>query len=194
MSLQRWDLESKLIKEELGKQMPNIKNIQQVEELTDKLGRAKAVYITEYLGLNVEDITALRREFHANDVEFKVTKNTLLKLAAKNNELEGLDDYFSGSTAIALSYEDPTSRARVLKQFTKDHDLPEVKGIVFNGDIMAGSEFERIANMPTKDQSLTKLAALLSSPMTKLVYALKSPIIDVGNALSNLKDQKHNLD
>ena len=82
----------------------------------------------------------------------------------------------------------------MLKQFTKDHDLPEVKGIVFNGDIMAGSEFERIANMPTKDQSLAKLAALLSSPMTKLVYALKSPMIDVGNALRNLKDQKHNLD
>jgi large subunit ribosomal protein L10 len=181
-----------LIKEALGKQMPNTKNIQQVEELTDKLGRAKAVYITEYLGLNVEDITALRREFHANDVEFKVTKNTLLKLAAKNNELDGLDEYLSGSTAVALSYEDPTSPARVLKQFTKDHDLPEVKGIVFDGDIMAGSEFKRIADMPTKDQLLAQLAALLSSPMTKLVWALKSPMTDVGNALSNLKDQKSN--
>lgn len=172
--------------------MPNTKNIQQVEELTEKLGRAKAVYITEYLGLNVEDITALRREFHANDVEFKVTKNTLLKLAAKNNELDGLDEYLSGSTAVALSYEDPTSPARVIKQFTKDHDLPEVKGIVFDGDVMAGSEFKRIADMPTKDQLLAQLAALLSSPMTKLVWALKSPMNDVGNALSNLKDQKTN--
>ena len=172
--------------------MPNTKNIQQVEELTEKLGRAKAVYITEYLGLNVEDITALRREFHANDVEFKVTKNTLLKLAAKNNELDGLDEYLSGSTAVALSYEDPTSPARVIKQFTKDHDLPEVKGIVFDGDVMAGGEFKRIADMPTKDQLLAQLAALLSSPMTKLVWALKSPMTDVGNALSNLKDQKTN--
>ena len=172
--------------------MPNTKNIQQVEELTEKLGRAKAVYITEYLGLNVEDITALRREFHDNDVEFKVTKNTLLKLAAKNNELDGLDEYLSGSTAVALSYEDPTSPARVIKQFTKDHDLPEVKGIVFDGDVMAGSEFKRIADMPTKDQLLAQLAALLSSPMTKLVWALKSPMTDVGNALSNLKDQKTN--
>ena len=172
--------------------MPNTKNIQQVEELTEKLGRAKAVYITEYLGLNVEDITALRREFHANDVEFKVTKNTLLKLAAKNNELDGLDKYLSGSTAVALSYEDPTSPARVIKQFTKDHDLPEVKGIVFDGDVMAGSEFKRIADMPTKDQLLAQLAALLSSPMTKLVWGLKSPMTDVGNALSNLKDQKSN--
>ena len=57
---------------------------------------------------------------------------------------------------------------------------------------MAGSEFKRIADMPTKDQLLAQLAALLSSPMTKLVWALKSPMTDVGNALSNLKDQKTN--
>ena len=70
--------------------MPSTKNINQVEELTDKLSRAKAVYITEYLGLNVDDITKLRKEFHSNDVEFKVTKNTLLKLAAEKNNLKGL--------------------------------------------------------------------------------------------------------
>ena len=79
--------------------MPSTKNINQVEELTDKLSRAKAVYITEYLGLNVDDITRLRKEFHSNDVEFKVTKNTLLKLAAEKNNLKGLDDYLHNSTA-----------------------------------------------------------------------------------------------
>ena len=62
--------------------MPSTKNITQVEELTDKLKRAKAIYITEYLGLNVESITKLRKEFHTNKVEYKVTKNTLLMLAA----------------------------------------------------------------------------------------------------------------
>jgi len=70
--------------------MPSTKNIKKVEELTDKLDRAKAVYITDYLGLNVEDITELRRGFYDNNIEYKVIKNTLLKLAAKNNELEGL--------------------------------------------------------------------------------------------------------
>ncbi|MDP6500692.1 MAG: 50S ribosomal protein L10 [Candidatus Marinimicrobia bacterium] len=172
--------------------MPNTKNIQQVEVLTEKLGKAKAVYITEYLGLNVEDITELRREFHANDVEYQVAKNTLLKLAAQNNELEGLDQYLSGPTAIALSYDDPTSPARVLKKFTKDHDLPEVKGIVFDGDVLEGSKFKRIAEMPNKEELLAKFAALLQSPLTKLVWALKSPMTDVGNALRNLKDQKSN--
>jgi|TARA_B100001146_G_scaffold2997_1_gene2684 large subunit ribosomal protein L10 len=170
--------------------MPSTKNIKKVEELTDKLDRAKAVYITDYLGLNVEDITELRRGFYDNNIEYKVIKNTLLKLAAKNNELEGLYDYLNGSTAIAISYEDPTGPARVLKKFLKDHDLPEVKGIVFDGDIMNGVEFKRIADMPTKDESLAKLISLLNSPMTKLIWALKSPMTDVGNALSNLKDQK----
>ena len=172
--------------------MPNKKNIQQVEELTEKLGRAKAVYVTQYLGLNVEDVTELRREFHANDVEYLVTKNTLLKLAAESNDIEGLDPYLSGPTAIALSYEDPTGPARVLKEFTKDRDLPEVKGIVFDGDVMDGSEFKRIADMPTKEQLLGMFAATLQSPLTKLMWALKSPMTDLSNTLSNLKDKKSN--
>jgi large subunit ribosomal protein L10 len=172
--------------------MPNKKNIQQVEELTEKLGRAKAVYVTQYLGLNVEDVTELRREFHANDVEYLVTKNTLLKLAAESNDIEGLDPYLSGPTAIALSYEDPTGPARVLKEFTKDRDLPKVKGIVFDGDVMDGSEFKRIADMPTKEQLLGMFAATLQSPLTKLMWALKSPMTDLSNTLSNLKDKKSN--
>ena len=172
--------------------MPNIKNINQVDQLTDKLGKAKAIYFTEYHGLNVEDITELRREFSNNDIEFKVAKNTLIKLAAKNNKLEGLSPYLSGSTAIAISYEDPAGPARVLKQFKKEHDLPEVKGIVFDGEVLEGQEFKRIADLPTKDQLLAMLVSTLSSPMTKLALTLKSSMTDLANTLSNLKDQKSN--
>lgn len=172
--------------------MPNTKNIKSVEELTDKISRAKSIYFTEYLGLNVEKITHLRREFHASNVEFKVVKNTLLRLAAKNNNIEGLDGFLSGSTAIAVSYDDPTGPARVIKKFTKENDLPEVKGIIFEGEILKGSEFERIANLPTKEESLTMLVVLLSSPMTNLVWGLKSSMTSLVNGLNNLKNQKTN--
>ena len=172
--------------------MPNTKNINQVDQLTDKLGKAKAIYFTEYHGLNVEDITELRREFSKNNIEFKVAKNTLIKLAAKNNKLDGLSPYLSGSTAIAISYEDPTSPARVLKQFKKEHELPDVKGIMFDGEVLEGKEFKRIADLPTKDQLLATLVSALSSPMTKLALTLKSSMTDLGNTLSNLKDQKSN--
>ena len=172
--------------------MPNTKNINQVEQLTDKLSKAKAVYFTEYHGLNVEDITKLRREFSKVDVEFKVAKNTLIKLAADNNKLKGLDPYLSGSTAIAISYEDPTGPARVLKAFKKEHELPDIKGIIFEGEVLDGKEFKRIADLPTKDQLLAMLASNLSSPMTQLALTLKSSMTDLGNILSNLKDQKSN--
>jgi len=172
--------------------MPNTKNINQVEQLTDKLSKAKAVYFTEYHGLNVEDITKLRREFSKVDVEFKVAKNTLIKLAADNNKLKGLDPYLSGSTAIAISYEDPTGPARVLKAFKKEHELPDIKGIIFEGEVLDGKEFKRIADLPTKNQLLAMLASNLSSPMTQLALTLKSSMTDLGNVLSNLKDQKSN--
>ena len=172
--------------------MPNTKNINQVDQLTDKLSKAKAIYFTEYHGLNVEDITELRREFSKNDIEFKVAKNTLIKLAAENNKMDGLSPYLSGSTAIAISYEDPTGPARVLKEFKKEHELPEVKGIVFDGEVLDGKEFKRIADLPTKDQLLTMFVSTLSSPITKLALTLKSSMTDLGNTLNNLKDQKSN--
>ena len=170
--------------------MPSTKNIKQLEKLSEKLSRAKAVYITEYLGLNVDEITELRKEFFSNQVEYKVTKNTLLKLAAEQNELKGLDDFLNKSTAIAISYDDPTSPARVIKNFTKENDLPQVKGIVFDGKVFDGNEFKKFADVPSKEESLAKLIALLQSQLIKLVLTLKSPMSNIGNALNNLKENK----
>jgi len=174
--------------------MPNAKNIKKVDELTEKLERAKGVYLTDYIGLNVQDITDLRRKFYENDVEYLVTKNTLLKIAANNSNLNDLDSVLNGSTAVAFSYEDPTSPARVIKKFTKDNELPKVKGIVIDGELIDGSEFDRIANLPTKEESIAKFAALLQSPLLKLIWALKSPMSDMTNMLNNLKEKESNKD
>ena len=174
--------------------MPNTKNIKKVDALTEKLERAKGVYLTDYIGLNVQDITDLRRKFYENDVEYLVTKNTLLKIAANNSNLNDLDSVLNGSTAVAFSYEDPTSPARVIKKFTKDNELPKVKGIVIDGELIDGSEFDRIANLPTKEESIAKFAALLQSPLLKLIWALKSPMSDMTNMLNNLKEKESNKD
>jgi len=170
--------------------MPSEKNINQVEELSDELKRAKGIYFTDYLGLNVEDITILRKEFFENGVHYKVAKNSLLKLAAEKNDLKGLSNYLNGSTAIAYSFDDPVSPARVLKNFIKDRELPGIKGIVIEGDILDGSEFKRIANLPSKEELLAKLATMLNSPLSKLVWALKSPLNDIANLLSNVKEKE----
>ena len=170
--------------------MPNTKNIQQVKELTETLSKAKAIYFTEFHGLNVAEATKLRSEFFKLDVDFKVVKNTLLKLAAEKNEISGLDDILQGSTAIAVSYDEPVAPAKVIKAFTKDNDLPSVKGILFEGEFLPGNEFKRLADLPSKDESLAILMSMLISPLQKLASTLNASMTNVVGVLNSLKDQK----
>ncbi|SVB05174.1 uncharacterized protein METZ01_LOCUS158028 [marine metagenome] len=170
--------------------MPNAKNIQQVKELTETLSKAKAIYFTKFHGLNVAEATKLRSEFFKADVDFRVAKNTLLKLAAEKNEISGLDEILKGSTAIAVSYDEPVAPAKVIKAFTKDNDLPSVKGILFEGEFLPGKEFKRLADLPSKDESLAILMSMLKSPLQKLASTLNASMTNVVVALNNLKDQK----
>ena len=170
--------------------MPNKKNIEQVKELSNVLSKAKAVYFTKYHGLNVGDITKLRGEFFKVDVDYKVAKNTLIKLAAEENKISGLDDFLKGSTALAISYDEPVAPAKVIKEFKKDNELPEVKGILFEGEFMPGNEFKRLADLPSKEELLSMLAAMLKSPLQKLVSTLNAPMQNTLGALNNLKENK----
>ena len=171
--------------------MPNKENIKEVELLTDKIGKASAVYFAEYHGLNVEDITELRKSFFENNIEFRVSKNSLLKIAIKNNNLNGIDSYLNGSTAIALAYDDPALPAKVIKEFTRERDLPIVKGMFFDGAVIEGKDFKRIADLPSKDELLSKFVAMLNSPITKFAMTINSPMSNLNNVLNQLKDTKN---
>ncbi len=170
--------------------MPNNKNIEQVNELKETFSKAKAIYFTEYHGLNVGDITKLRSEFFKADVEYKVAKNTLIKLAAEQNMISGLDEVLIGSTAIAIAYNEPVAPAKVIKEFTKDNDLPTVKGILFDGEFLPGEEFKKLADMPSKEELLSQLVAMLNSPLQKLASTLIAPIQNAVGVLNNLKEKK----
>ena len=170
--------------------MPNTKNIDQVSELKEIFSKAKAVYFTEYHGLNVGDITKLRSEFFKANVEYKVAKNTLIKLAAEQNNISGLSEVLTGSTAIAISYDEPVAPAKVIKEFTKDNDLPTVKGILFEGEFLPGEEFKKLADMPSKEELISQLVAMLSSPLQKLVSTLVSPLQNAISVLNSLKEKK----
>ena len=170
--------------------MPNSKNIEQVKELSDSFSRAKAVYFTEYHGLNVGDLTKLRSEFFKADVEYKVAKNTLIRLAAEENKISGLEELLKGSTALAIAYDEPVSPAKVIKKFTKENDLPSVKGILFEGQFLPGEEFKKLANLPSKEESLSILVTMLNSPMQKLASTLNAPLQSLAGVLNNLKEKK----
>ena len=170
--------------------MPSVKNIDSVKELTDKLDRAKAVYFTDYLGLDVVSVTKLRKSFVEKDVEFTVAKNTLIKLAAKELGISGVDEFLKGPTAVAFSYNEPTDPAKVIKEFLKNFDKPSVKGMIFDGEIFTSDQFDRVANLPSKEQLLSQLIGMINSPMSKLNSTLCGSVSGLLGTLTQLESKK----
>jgi len=103
----------------------NPKNVENVHQLKERLGEAKAIVLVDYKGISVQEDTDLRCKFRDNNVDYFVAKNTLLKLAAKDLSLEGLDEYLVGPTAVAVSKEDEIIPSKLISDFMKS--LPDEK-------------------------------------------------------------------
>ena len=170
--------------------MPNKNNIKKVEELSESFSKAKSIYFTEYHGLDVQSITKLRKLFFNSKVDYKVAKNTLIRLAIDTKKMPEIEGVLKGSTAVAISYDEPIAPAKVIKEFTKDSDLPHVKGIVLDGEFIPGEEFKKLADLPSKDELLAQFVAMLQSPLQKLVSTLNAPMQNIAGILSSLKDKK----
>ena len=177
------------------------KKMQIVESLEELIKNSKGIYLTNYTGLDVSQMTELRNKFRDNGVDYKVTKNTLTRMAAKNAELIDVEDLLVGQIGIAYSYEDPSAPARVIKDFSKDNDELDVVGIVFEGKRFEGShillklsqegkEFKAIANLPSKEDLYSKILSALSQPMTNLASTLNGAMSSLACALENLKQTK----
>ena len=96
--------------------MPSLKNKEQVKELSSSFEKAKAIYFTEFHGLNVEQVTKLRSMFYKENIDFKVAKNTLMRIVLKDTKINDLESLLSGSTAVAISYDEPVAPAKVIKE------------------------------------------------------------------------------
>jgi large subunit ribosomal protein L10 len=152
---------------------------EQVETLRDKFGRATGVFVADYRGLSVgqaNDLRArLRGDAAGGEVEYRVTKNSVLRRAASDSPLDVLTETFNGPTAVAISYGDPAALAKVLVGYAKDNEVFEVKGAYLDGRALDGGEIATLATLPTLDELRGTLIGLLNAPATKLVRLLKEP-------------------
>ncbi|MAJ45663.1 MAG: 50S ribosomal protein L10 [Candidatus Marinimicrobia bacterium] len=171
--------------------MPNQAKIDIVSEVQGKLENSSGVYFADYKGLSVAKVTELRKNFKAEGVEYKVVKNNLTKIAAKNAGYEGLDSILVGQIGLAFSELDPTAPARVMKRFIKDDNSLSVVGIIFEGQVFDAAKYEELADLPSKEELLSKLVGGLSSPMSKLVGTLSGTMSGLVGALNSLKEQKN---
>lgn len=145
-----------------------------VAEIREKLEKAQGVVLSQYQGLNVEEDTQLRKNLREAGVEYKVYKNTLVILAAKELGIEGIEQYLQGSISLAFGYEDPTVAARVLNEFAKTHKKLELKAAIMQGDILDSAQVNALAAIPPRDVLIAKLLGSFKAPLSNLAYLLNS--------------------
>jgi large subunit ribosomal protein L10 len=151
---------------------------EQVVDLKEKFGRASCVYVADFRGLDVESANELRSKLRTQgggDFEYRVTKNSVLRLAAGDTPLADIVEHFQGPTAIAISYGDPVALAKVLADFSKAHEVFELKAGVLDGNAVDPGEIAKIATLPSLDQLRGMIIGLIEAPATKLVRLLAEP-------------------
>ena len=162
-----------------------------VAELKDKLQQATAVFLADFRGMNVEKATNLRNELRKADVEYKVVKNTLLELASQDTDKSGLSQHFTGPTAIALTYTDPVSAAKVLSKFAKEQQQTfKLKAGVLSGKVISVPEIQALADLPSREVLLAKMLGSMNAPVTNFVGVLAAVPGSFVRVLGAIKAQK----
>ncbi|MBU3188614.1 50S ribosomal protein L10 [Clostridium bowmanii] len=145
-----------------------------VAEIKEKLAKAQGVVLSQYQGLNVEDDTLLRKNLREVGVEYKVYKNTLVILAAKELGIEGIETHLQGSISLAFGYEDPTVATRILAEFAKTHKKLELKAALIQGKIFDGAQVNMLASIPPRDVLIAKLLGSFKAPLSNFAYLLNA--------------------
>ena len=145
-----------------------------VAEIKEKLEKSQAVVLASYQGLTVEEDTQLRKTLREAGVEYKVYKNTLVTLAAKELGLGGIEEFLEGPVSIAFGYEDATAPARILNDFAKTHKKLELKAGIIEGEIYDQEKVTQLASIPSKEVLIAKLLGSIKAPLSNLAYLLNA--------------------
>jgi len=169
--------------------MPRPEKVKLVEELSEKLSNSPVSVLTDYTGLNVQATTDLRKQLRDASIEYRVFKNTLARIAARNANLESLLDFIDGPTAYAFS-DDPVVPAKVLVDFMKSNQNLKIKCALMNGKVLDVEKVRTIANLPPKEVLIAQLLGQMNAPISGLVNVLTGPIRNLVYALEDLRKKK----
>ncbi|WP_064091206.1 50S ribosomal protein L10 [Rossellomorea aquimaris] len=145
-----------------------------VGEISDKLKNSVSTIVVDYRGLDVSEVTELRKQLREAGIDFKVYKNTMVRRAAEEAGLEGLNEFLTGPNAIAFSTEEVVTPAKIINSFAKEHEALEIKAGVIEGTLTSVEDVKAIAELPSREGLLSMLLSVLQAPMRNFALATKA--------------------
>jgi large subunit ribosomal protein L10 len=163
-----------------------------VKELNEVFQKATAAVLADYQGIDAPSITELRSTMRSRSVEFRVIKNTLAKLAAKNTPFEGLDANFKGPVSLLLSFDDPVAPAKVLADCRKADakKTPKVICGVVEGKVISADEVKALADLPSREQLLSQMLSVFQGPTTNFAGVFSSLLRKLVGTLDAVREKK----
>ncbi|MFM9412899.1 50S ribosomal protein L10 [Peptococcus simiae] len=143
-----------------------------VTDLQEKFAAAQGVVVVDYTGVNAKQTTELRKAMRENNVDYIVAKNTLFLRAAKEAGYTGMEEMFTGVSAVAFSAEDAVKPANIISKFIKDNKIMVAKGGILEGEIIDAAKVEVLGSLPSKEELLSKVASCFKGPLQNVCYAL----------------------
>ena len=171
--------------------MPNPQKINTVAEIKKLFDDASSIFVTDYQGLSVAEITGLRKNLRENQVTYRVAKNTLLKLAAHQAGVgDMIGEHLTGPTAVAFTSEDAAIAAKILHDSYKDKELPRMKVFVVDGQVFSGQEIKRLAGLPPREILLAQVVAAVEAPISELIGVLDGFFRELVGSIGALAEEK----
>jgi len=170
--------------------MARPEKVQAVEQLQELFAQANSYFVTDYQGLNVADMTVLRKNLRENGVRFLVSKNTLFRRAVQAVGVESLEPFLNGPTAVAFASDDPAVAAKIIYDSYKEKKLPRVKVFVIDDQLFEADDIKRLADLPPRDVLLAQLVSAVESPLTSLVGSLDGFFRELIGTIEALQEKR----
>lgn len=161
-----------------------------VAEVNETAQAALSAVMADYRGVTVDAMTKLRKSARESGVQVRVIRNTLAKRAFEGTELECMNDALTGPCIVAFAMEDPGASARLFKDFAKEQEAFEIKALSVGGKLLPAEQIDALAKLPTRDEALALLMAVMQAPVTKLVRTMNDIPGRVTRVVAAVRDQK----
>lgn len=171
--------------------MPRPEKVETVARIADKLSRSTLAIATDYRGLSVAEITQLRRKLGEAGIEYRVVKNTLTHIAARQAGREQLAELLEGPTAIAFGYGDPTEPARMLLAYLRSSRIElKIKGALLDRRLLTQADLSTLASLPGRQVLIAQVIGGIQSPLAALVNVLNAPLVNLVRTLQQIAEKQ----